>query len=98
MKVPITLRLVFLATLCSALAVLAVGWGFAWHMVQSARTAQRSFLLSSAFAAATEIRGYMREQKLDDLLPEVGPELRDRIRSRLGDLDGEDVLTSLGIV
>ncbi len=98
MKIPITLRLVFWSALCSALTVVAVGWGFAGHMVHSARMAQRSFLLSSAFASAMELRSSMHEQKLDDLPMEISSDVQLRVRDRLQDMEGGDVLTSLGFV
>jgi signal transduction histidine kinase/CheY-like chemotaxis protein len=98
MRIPITLRLVLWSAFCSALTAIAVGWGFAGHMVHSARMAQRSFLLSSAFASAIELRHFLLEQKLNDLPMEIPAEVQQRVRERIQELEGGDVLTSLGFV
>ena len=87
-----------LAALAALLAVMAVSAAFLWHETNSCRAAQRSFLLSQAFAGAMELRQNLDEDHLEELPVQISSATQGRLRQRFADIGGTDSLVSLGLV
>ncbi|HEY2574645.1 MAG TPA: hypothetical protein VGH65_11265, partial [Verrucomicrobiaceae bacterium] len=99
MKSILTLRLVTCALLAVLLGGCAIGAVFAWHEVGTLRSAQRSFLLTQAFAGVAELRGFLKDEKINSLPPQVPGAVEQRIRRRLSnDESTENPLAALGSV
>ncbi len=98
MKSILTTRLVICAVLAASLGAFTVGSVFAWHEVRALRAAQRSFLLSQAFSGVIEFRSCFKDGDLVQLPPQISGAIEDRVRHRLFNENGDDPLTSLGLV
>jgi signal transduction histidine kinase/AmiR/NasT family two-component response regulator len=89
-------RLIFVYLLAISFSVVAVLGAFAWHELTSCRSAQRSHLLSLAFAGSSEVRLALDEQKAKDLPAQLPYKFEDKLRERLADLQGPEGLVSIG--
>ncbi len=89
-------RLIVVYLLAVSFSIVTILGAFAWHELTSCRGAQRSHLLSLAFAGAAEVRLALDEQKSKDLPAQLPYKFEDKLRERLADLHGPEGLVSIG--
>ncbi|WP_081891584.1 ATP-binding protein [Verrucomicrobium sp. BvORR106] len=89
-------RLLFLTLIALVLAVAAAGTGFVWHELDSARSAQRTYLLSLAFAGAAELNRSLPAEANASIPEQIPWQTEENLRRELMDLQGPHSLTSLG--
>ncbi|HSJ02105.1 MAG: ATP-binding protein [Verrucomicrobium sp.] len=84
-------RLFFITLVALLLAVAAAGASFIWHEVDSARSSQRSYLLSLAFSGASQANRHFSS----DPGATIPASLEEDLRRELKALDGPHALTRL---
>ena len=89
-------RLVVSAMVATLIAAAAVGVAFAWYEVTSCRDAQRSYLLSLAFAGASEVNSNRETQKLNAIPQRMAAKDERVLRESLHSIEGPDALAALG--
>ncbi|WP_075088993.1 hypothetical protein [Verrucomicrobium spinosum] len=89
-------RLLLFTLIALVLAVAAAGTGFVWHELDSARSAQRTYLLGLAFTGAAELKRSLGAEASTNIPEQIPWEAEENLRQELMDLQGPHSLTSLG--
>ena len=91
-------RLLICGAISSVMIAAAIGGVFGWYEVFSCRQAQKSYLLSLAFAGSAEVRTMLDETKVSQIPAQIPYIFEQRLQERLALVQGPDLLIALGAV